>query len=319
MTIAHLLPSGVTVFERGWLSSNNVLAIGEHQVTLVDSGYVSHATQTLSLVQKALAGRELDQLINTHLHSDHCGGNALLQHTFKALQTHIPAGNASAVTAWNQEQLTYKATGQRCDQFSYTHTLIPGATMLLGDHVWEVHAAPGHDADSVVLFEPTTRTLISADALWQNGFGVVFPELEGIDAFDAVANSLDLCEALRPNLVIPGHGAPFTDVEDAIRRARNRLQYLRQGQPPVNHCVYAAKVLLKFYLLEHQRVPTANATAWLTAMPYFENLRPILAQHLATKDQLPEPASADQIANWLVAALCKSSAARMDGDHLVNM
>jgi hypothetical protein len=32
--------------------------------------------------------------------------------------------------------------------------------------------------------------LISADALWENGFGVVFPELEGDDAFAIVAATL---------------------------------------------------------------------------------------------------------------------------------
>jgi hypothetical protein len=34
-----------------------------------------------------------------------------------------------------------------------------------------------------VLFEPQGAS-ISADALWENGFGVVFPELEGADAFE---------------------------------------------------------------------------------------------------------------------------------------
>jgi len=30
-----------------------------------------------------------------------------------------------------------------------------------------------------MLFEPDRRILISADALWQNGFGAIFPEIEG--------------------------------------------------------------------------------------------------------------------------------------------
>ena len=41
------------VFERGWLSSNNVLFTGDAPA-LVDSGYVTHAPQTLALVRHAL-------------------------------------------------------------------------------------------------------------------------------------------------------------------------------------------------------------------------------------------------------------------------
>ena len=70
------------VFERGWLSSNNVLFIGKEETALIDTGYATHAPQTLALTRHALQGRPLDRIVNTHLHSDHCGGNALLQRTY---------------------------------------------------------------------------------------------------------------------------------------------------------------------------------------------------------------------------------------------
>ena len=62
--------------------------------------------------------------------------------------------------------------------------------------------APGHDTHSVILFEPVGRLLVSADALWERGFGVVFPELDGEAGFDEVAQTLDVMEALQPLLVI---------------------------------------------------------------------------------------------------------------------
>ena len=61
------------------MSSNMVLFAGRDATALVDSGYLTHADTTLALVRHALAGRPLDALYNTHLHSDHCGGNATLQ------------------------------------------------------------------------------------------------------------------------------------------------------------------------------------------------------------------------------------------------
>ncbi|HNZ91413.1 MAG TPA: MBL fold metallo-hydrolase, partial [Acidovorax sp.] len=73
------LPPDITVLERGWLSANSIVFSGRHGTAVVDTGYCSHADQTLALVHGALAGRALDRILNTHLHSDHCGGNAALQ------------------------------------------------------------------------------------------------------------------------------------------------------------------------------------------------------------------------------------------------
>lgn len=212
MTPSDLLPPDVQVLERGWLSSNNVLIVGRDSVALVDSGYATHTDQTLALVRSALGSRTLDTLVNTHLHSDHCGGNAALQAAYPRLRTLIPPGQAAAVQAWDPCALSYEPTGQLCPRFRFDGVLAPGGTVQLGDLHWQVHAAPGHDPHSVVLFEPGSRTLLSADALWENGFGVVFPELEGEHAFEEIASTLLLIEQLQPAVVVPGHGCPFSDV-----------------------------------------------------------------------------------------------------------
>lgn len=264
------LPQGVTVLERGWLSSNSIVIRGAAQCALIDSGYCTHSAQTLLLVESALQGRPLDLLLNTHLHSDHCGGNAALQARYPAMQTLIPPGQAQQVAAWDAYALTYVPTGQNCPQFRFDATLQPGTQVQLGDAQWQVHAAPGHDTHSVILFEPTSRLLVSADALWERGFGVVFPELDGDDAFHQVAQTLDVIEALDPITVIPGHGAPFTDVAQALARARQRLDGFVAD--PARHLQHAAKVLLKFKLLELQSVSLSDLQAWVQATPYFGSL-----------------------------------------------
>jgi glyoxylase-like metal-dependent hydrolase (beta-lactamase superfamily II) len=265
------LPEGITVFERGWLSSNNILLVGREQAALVDTGYSTHADQTVALVRQALQGRALDLLLNTHLHSDHCGGNAALQREFRSVRTLIPPGQAEAVTRWDAVALTYATTGQVCERFRFDALLQPGTAVRLGDRDWQVHAAPGHDPHSVVLFEPELRVLLSADALWQNGFGVVFPELEGASAFDQVGATLDLVENLRPRWVVPGHGSVFGaddgEIAAALGRARARLEgFVRE---PARHARHAAKVLLKFKLLELQQVPWAELERWALQTPYF--------------------------------------------------
>jgi glyoxylase-like metal-dependent hydrolase (beta-lactamase superfamily II) len=258
---------GCTVLERGWLSSNNIVFTQGKQTAVVDTGYCSHAEQTLALIRSTLAGRDLDLIVNTHLHSDHCGGNALLQSHFSAASVHIPPGQAAFVTNWDADALSYTPTGQSCPRFSHQQVLQPGKTVLLSDFYWEIHAAPGHDPHSVILFEPQSRTLISADALWENGFGVVFQELEGMNAFDEVAATLDVIERLKPLTVIPGHGSVFRDTEAALKRARSRLNKFIED--PVRHANYGAKVLIKYKLLELQQCTLEQMQDWTKQTPYF--------------------------------------------------
>ena len=267
---SSLLPPDIRVFERGWLSSNNILLLGQDSTALVDSGYASHAPQTLALVASALGERPLDQLVNTHLHSDHCGGNAALQGRYPALRTAIPPGLAESVRHWDVDALTYAPTGQSCPPFRFDALLQPGTEVRLGDRLWQVHAAPGHDTHSVVLFEPTARVLLSADALWERGFGVVFPELEGERAFDAVARTLDVIEALKPAVVIPGHGAVFADPAAALAYARSRLDSFVAN--PTKHLRHGVKVLLKFKLLELQSIDSDALIHWARTTPYFARI-----------------------------------------------
>jgi glyoxylase-like metal-dependent hydrolase (beta-lactamase superfamily II) len=128
-----------------------------------------------------------------------------------------------------------------------------------------VLAAPGHDPDSLMLFDAHEGVLVSADALWHNGFGVVFPELDGIDAFDEVAAVLDLIERLDARTVIPGHGSAFTDVDAALKRARQRLSKFVAN--PLLHARHAAKVLLKYHVMEERQQALEDLLVWAESTP----------------------------------------------------
>jgi len=300
------LPPGVVVFERGWLSANNILLQGSHGAALVDSGYCTHAEQTLALVKGALGERPLDLLLNTHLHSDHCGGNSALQSRYPTVETRIPPGQAENVRHWNPVALTYVPTGQQCPPFRIEGLLEPGKEVPLGDRNWQIHGSPGHDPHSVILFEPQSRTLISADSLWENGFGVIFQELEGEQAFDEVEATLDLIESLAPLVVIPGHGKVFTHVAQSLAAARRRLDgFVRD---PKKHAAHAAKVLLKFKLLELQRLSLAEFTQWASATAYFGMV------HQRWFSEIERSAWIAQLADDLV----RSGAAQREGQYLLN-
>ncbi len=298
--------TGVTVFERGWLSSNNVLIRGASGPSaLVDSGYGSHANQTLALLTAELGAAPLDLLLNTHLHSDHCGGNAVLQARYPHLSTLIPPGNADAVAAWDSEALTYAPTGQECPRFHFDGLLVPGQQVQLGDWNWQVHGAKGHDPHSIVLYQPDNGLLISADALWQNGFGVVFPELEGASAFDEVEETLELIETLNPVVLIPGHGPVFQGTAGALDRARSRLARFREA--PAQHLRHAQKVLIKFRLLDWQSIERKALLRWALATPYLRQAMPLECRE-----------ASEAWLTTLLTELERSHALRQDGDLIIN-
>lgn len=301
------LPDGITVLERGWLSSNNIVFSAGPRTAMIDSGHCSHAAQTVELVGQVLGHRTLDVLVNTHLHSDHCGANSALQQSYPSLTTLIPPGQAQSVSNWDDAALGYEATGQSCPRFRFTSTLSTGSTLELGTTNWEIHGAPGHDPHAVVLFQPEEKILISGDALWENGFGVVFPELDSADGFEEVAETLNLIEQLQPVTVIPGHGPVFSYTPRVIQDARSRLAAF--ASDPKKHAAYAAKVLVKFRLLDIQRHTIDELIAWINAVPYCRLI------HAKYFPELDAPAWAANICAQLVNA----KAAKTDGYHIFNM
>ncbi|SAK85301.1 MBL fold metallo-hydrolase [Caballeronia ptereochthonis] len=299
--LPQALRESTTVFERGWLSSNNVLLAGGEGTAIVDTGYASHAPQTLALVKQKLGARRLDLIVNTHLHSDHCGGNALLQQTY-ACDTLIPASEARSVRDWDEEALTFRATGQRCERFGFTGTLENGATLALGGFDWSVLGAPGHDPHSLMLHCPEMRVLISADALWENGFGVIFPELEGESGFAEERAVLDLISRLDVDVVIPGHGAPFTDVARALDAAYSRLDYLRAD--PARNAKNALKVLIVFKLME---VRAMTFDALLSMTEQARSMR-------AAADALAPPGERRALLEKMIGELARGGSVTVDGE-----
>jgi glyoxylase-like metal-dependent hydrolase (beta-lactamase superfamily II) len=255
------LPATMHVIQRDWLSCNQVLFFDDDRdapgATLVDSGYAKHAETTVALVRRVLERRGrlaqgLRRLVNTHLHSDHCGGNAAIVRAF-GCPVYVPAPELDAVRRWDEDALTFAGTGQRCERFHADGGILPGQTLLLGGAAWDVHAAPGHDPHSLILHCPEHRLLVSADALWENGFGVIFPELDGESGFAEQRAVLELIAALQVDFVIPGHGAPFGDVRGALDRAMRRLDAMQAD--PARNARNALRVLIKFLLLDRERVP----------------------------------------------------------------
>jgi len=318
------LPDAVRVIERGWLSSNNILLFDGDEATLVDSGYVGHAAQTLDLVKSALikplrsrtgqektlpaplrmATRRLTRLINTHSHTDHIGGNAALQAAF-GCEILIPAGIEQHIERWDEEALLLGPARQRGERFRHDGVIAPGDMLTMGGLQWQALAAPGHDMEALVFHCPSERILISGDALWQDGFGIVFGEILGEEgALQATRETLEMIARLQVQVVIPGHGAPFVDVEAALQRAFSRLAAFEQD--PARMARNAIKACFVFNLLDLGGLPRAGLAAYIDSVPLFRDV----GTRLLGKDT-------EALAAWLLDELLRAGAVRLEGGEIV--
>ena len=298
------LPETIRVFERGWLSANNILLQGRGGAALIDSGYVTHAPQTIALVKHALAGESLARLVNTHCHSDHMGGNAALQREY-GCRTSLPIGEAPIIERWDEAALLLSYADQRAERFRIDDTFAPGDTLRLGDIDWQVLAAPGHDTHATMLYSPDERILISGDALWEDGFGILFPHLAGrATTFAETHGTLESIARLDVAVVIPGHGRIFTDVDAALDRAFSRLRGFEEDVGRLaRHC---AKAMLMFALLEHRSLSIARLAGYVDEVPILRDL------NRRFFNWTPE-----HYATWLVDELARGRALQREGDRIV--
>lgn len=295
------LPAGMRVIVRDWVNANHILLEDEDGVVLVDSGHVSGRARTLQLLEEALAGRPLRLIANTHCHSDHMGGNAAIQRRFGA-HIAIPAGEAARIARWDERELWLKFAGQTAERFSADEFIETDTLVRWGGLDWRALAAPGHDDAALVFYCAAQRLLISGDALWEHGFGIVLPEPE--QNFDDARATLECIGALDIDVVIPGHGRPFTDVRTALTRAHARLDALAASPERVARSVL--KTMLAYELLTGSRLRLDSLSAYLDGIEIYREYRTTYLR-----------CDAEELARLLVSELLRANAGQVIAGELL--
>jgi len=109
---------------------------------------------------------------------------------------------------------------------------------------------------------------------------------------------------LRVERVLPGHGRMFDDVQAALARARAKLEAMRSD--PRRHARHALKVLVKFLLLDVERIDES-------------------ALHERARDAVVMRHAAEQIGmdydralKWAADSLVEQGLLRREGSELVD-
>jgi glyoxylase-like metal-dependent hydrolase (beta-lactamase superfamily II) len=215
------LPAWVTWRRRPFPDANLLLLHGP-EPALVDSGFVGHAQETLAW-SRAHAGH-VSRVVNTHWHSDHVGGNALLQAAGVSVAASAP--DADAVTRRDPGCCLAEYLDQPVSPYTVDEALEGGQVLRLGVADWEVVATPGHTPGHLCLWQPEERLLVVGDALSDYDVGWVNLALDGLDATATALASLQRLADLGPRVLLTAHGPMPADPGAAFATALRRAQRL---------------------------------------------------------------------------------------------
>lgn len=194
----------------------NAYVLGD---VVVDAGAKFHGEKVL----RAVAGRGIRAHAATHAHPDHVGGS---KHVAESLGVPfwIGADDAAAVedgrsvAAQSRVTALVARTG-RFPPLAVDRRLQEGDDVGAGFAVVDV---PGHSAGHVAFWRERDRVLVAGDVFFNMSLLTTQPGLRHPPGFLTVDPELNRASqrklaALRPELVVFGHGPPLRDPE-ALKR-----------------------------------------------------------------------------------------------------
>ena len=279
------LPSWVTWEQQPFPDANLLFLPGRNPV-LVDSGFVGHAQRTADWVH-ARTG-QLALVVNTHWHSDHVGGNGLLQAKGAGIAGAVTDADAVARRDHGCCQAEY--LDQPVAPYTVDQPLRDGQIMQLGEADWQVIATPGHTPGHLCLWQPDERLLVVGDALSDYDVGWVNTALDGPAAAATALSSLQRLADLSPRVLIPAHGPVPADTASALAAALRRGQ--RLVDDPEGAIWYGARRVFAYALMIRGGIRTAQVEQYL-------NQRAWLIDAARLLDRAPDALAAELVDSML--------------------
>ena len=210
--------------ERGFLNANHFVYRAENPI-LIDTAYIAGFDETAGLIEQlGVKLSNVQLIVSTHCHCDHIGGNKRIQDQ-AGCDIALHQIGKYFIDTRDDWATWWKYFNQEAAFFDATMALDNGDVLAIGPHEFEVIHTPGHAAEGIVLYNRKARLLISSDTLWKNDMAVMNLRIEGSAALFHMLKSLEKLESLDVQMVYPGHGPPFKNMEKAISRTRERLNH----------------------------------------------------------------------------------------------
>jgi glyoxylase-like metal-dependent hydrolase (beta-lactamase superfamily II) len=151
------IDSARTIAGRGYYWSTAYLIDG----LLVDTGCAHTAVE----LARALSGKHISQIINTHSHEDHIGANGLIQRQYDGLEIFAHPLALSVLENPRKEQPLhpYRRIMWGWPQPSFGQPVEDGAVIETKKYSLQVIYTPGHSPDHLCVCEPNRGWLFTGD------------------------------------------------------------------------------------------------------------------------------------------------------------
>jgi glyoxylase-like metal-dependent hydrolase (beta-lactamase superfamily II) len=194
---------------------SNIYILGN---SVIDAGTGFNFTR-LRMILKAMKKdlSSFTQVINTHCHFDHVGGNGY----FINAKFAIHETDAPVVEKGDKEMSMADFFDGNLHPKKPDVILKEGNVVDFGGLKLEVIHTPGHTPGSISLFSKEKGILFSGDTIFSDGVGRT--DVPGGDP-DALAASLEKLSKLNVKMIMPGHGEPVLSngtkvIKDIIKSA----------------------------------------------------------------------------------------------------
>ena len=178
---------------------------------LIDSGLGRN-----DWVIKALGGRRVDVLINTHCHIDHIGGNKYFSCEIWAHELDAPDIESGS------EKTVASMIYPNFQGFKVSKRLKNDEIVKTGNFDFKVIHTPGHCEGSICLYDEKSKILISGDTVFRDGIGRMdFPTGNPKE----MKNSLEKLTKIDISTIYPGHG-PLSDKKNLLKTCKFYSSYL---------------------------------------------------------------------------------------------
>lgn len=153
-------------------------------------------------------GLVVRQLVNTHLHMDHCLGDNYVRDRY-GVKVQAHAGDAFLGESVRQQAMSFGVNAGDDVDVTIDVPLSDGDTVQVGHYSFTVLHVPGHSPGGIALYCKDANVLIAGDILFSGSIGRT--DLPG-------GNYRQLTDGIRSKLfvlpgetqVLPGHGGPTT-------------------------------------------------------------------------------------------------------------
>jgi cyclase len=206
--------------------SNAGLIVGHEAAVVVDALMVPSMTRRLVAAIKKTTRKPVAQLINTHHHLDHTGGNrffkgATIVATEKCREALLPG--------FPPVPLLQRFMPRFAREFPLLRVALPAVTfdsgMVIRDGDREIHlwhpGAPAHTAGDAAVFLPRERVLFAGDIAFHYVTPLAFQGHVG-----SWIKAADRLLGFDAEVIVPGHG-PIGTKSD-LRRMRDYLALVRR-------------------------------------------------------------------------------------------